>query len=66
MLVIEYYLHWIEIAKLGQLSANSVIAHTSSMFVRHEIPEVVISDNGVLFALESYAKFAKDYEFQRL
>ena len=65
-LVIDYYSRWIEIAKLDQLSANSVIAHTSSIFARHEIPEVVISNNGPQFASESYAKFAKDYGFQHV
>lgn len=63
LLVIDYYSRWIETAKLDQLSANSVIAHTSSIFARHGIPEVVISDNSPQFASESYTRFAKDYGF---
>jgi len=43
-----------------------VVAHTSSIFARHGIPEVVVSDNGPQFASESYNKFAEEYGFQHI
>lgn len=36
----------------------------SSMFACHEIPEVVVSDNGPQFLAESYAKFGQQYGFK--
>ena len=66
LLIIDYFSRWIEISKLDQLTANSVVAHTSSIFARHGIPEVVVSDNGPQFASESYNKFAEEYGFQHI
>ena len=66
LLIIDYFSRWIEISKLDQLTANSVVAHTSSIFARHGFPEVVVSDNGPQFASESYNKFAEEYGFQHI
>ena len=35
-----------------------------SIFARHIIPEVVISDNGPQFSSEAYKRFAEDYQFK--
>ncbi len=51
---------------MDRLSASSVIAHTRSIFARHGVPELVISDNGPQFASEEYASFAKEYGFEHV
>ena len=66
LLIIDYYSRWIEIAKLEKTDTSSVIAHTSSIFARHGIPEIVMSDNGPQFSSGLYAEFAKNYGFQHL
>ena len=66
LLIIDYFSRWIEIAKLTSLSSNSVIAHTKSIFARHGILEVVISDNGPQFASADYRKFAQAYQFEHI
>ena len=43
-----------------------MIKHTSSIFARHGIPEIVVSDNGPQFSAELYATFAKDYGFEHV
>ena len=48
-LLIVYYSRYIEISKLSQLTADTVVTHTKSIFARHGIPEVVYSDNGPQF-----------------
>ena len=63
LLLVDYYSRWIEIARIERTTADCVISHTSSIFARHGIPEVIISDNGPQFASESYSRFAKDYGF---
>ena len=61
--VVDYHSRWIEISRLERTTAECVIAHTSSIFARYGIPEVVVSDNGPQYTSTRYAKFAKDYGF---
>ena len=55
-LVVDYYSKRIEVSKLNGTTAQEVIKHTRSMFARHGIPEIVVSDNGPPFSAELYAK----------
>ena len=43
-----------------------MIQHTKSIFARHGIPEVVISDNGPQYSGEAYRQFAQEYRFQHI
>lgn len=63
LLVVDYYSRWIEVAKLAKATAEEVVRHTSSIFARHGIPELVISDNGPQYTAASYARFAMQYGF---
>ena len=58
LLIVDYYSRYIEVAVLTRTTAEEVIRHTKSIFSRHGIPEVVISDNGPQFSSEAYATFA--------
>ena len=58
LLVVDYYSRWIEVARLTNLTANEVIKHTQSIFARHGIPEIVVSDNGPQYSADVYATFA--------
>ena len=62
LLIVDYYSRFIEIALLKRTSAEEVIRHTKSIFARHGVPEVVVSDNGPQYS-GAYKKFAKDYQF---
>ena len=66
LLIIDYYLRWIEIAQWNKTISEDIIRHTSSIFARHRIPEVVVSDNGPQFSSELYAKFAQQYGFEHI
>ena len=66
LLIIDYYSRWIEIAKLRNMLSEEVFLHTRSIFARHGIPEMVISDNGPQFACDTYAKFAHEYGFDHI
>ena len=66
LMIIDYYSRYIEIAHLSGTTADEVIRHTKSIFVRHGIPEQVISDNGPQFASEAYRKFARDFHFEHV
>ena len=66
LLIIDYYSRWIEIAQLNKTTSEDIIRHTSSIFARHGIPEVVVSDNSPQFSSELYAKFAQQYGFEHV
>ena len=66
LLIVDYYSRYIEIALLKQITAEEVIKHTKSLFARHGIPEVVISDNGPQYSSKVYANFAKEYHFKHV
>ena len=66
LLVVDYYSRWIEVSKLKSTTAQEVVKHTISIFARHGIPEVVVSNNGHQFSAELYATFARDYVFEHV
>uniref|UniRef100_A0A1X7UAX6 Integrase catalytic domain-containing protein n=1 Tax=Amphimedon queenslandica TaxID=400682 RepID=A0A1X7UAX6_AMPQE len=59
LLIIDYYSHYIEIAKLSKTTAGEVINHCKSIYARHGIPDMKVSDNRPLFAAESFKEFAQ-------
>ena len=43
-----------------------MILHTKSIFARHGLPEVVVSDNGPQYDSEAYASFAREFHFKHI
>ena len=64
LLVVDYFSRYIEIARLERPTTQEVIMHLKSMFARHGIPEVVVSDNGPQYSCETFKEFACDFQFQ--
>lgn len=63
LLVVDYFSRYIEIALLKQTTAEEIISHTKSIFARHGIPQIVISDNGPQFSSEAFVQFSANYGF---
>ena len=63
LLVVDYFWRYIEITCLEQLTAEEIIRNCKPIFVRHGIPEQVISDNGPQFAAEDFKRFAEAFGF---
>ena len=63
LLIADYYSRYIEIARLNRPTAEEIIVYTKSIFARHGIPEVMVSDNGLQYTSDAYAKFAQKYQF---
>jgi len=57
-LIVDYYSHFIEVALLEDLTSSKVILHLKSIFARHGVPKVLISDNDVQYASEEFKFFA--------
>ncbi len=66
LLVTDYYSNYPEVAQLSSTSAPSVITHMKGFFVRHGIPQCVISDNSPQYDCCEFSKFAKQYGFQHV
>ena len=58
LLVVDYTSSYVEIAKLAATTSPDVILHLRSIFARHWIPEIVVSDNGPQYASYEFAWFA--------
>ena len=66
LLLMDYYSRFIEIALLSRPTTAEVINHLKSIFARHGIPEIVVSDNGPQYSCEAFAEFAREYQFQHV
>ena len=66
LLVVDYYSRYIEIARLNRSTAEEVITHTKSIFARHGIPEVVMSNNGPQFSPGAFKQFSEKYQFEHV
>ena len=49
LIIVDYYSQFVEVAKLDRMTAEGVIWDCKSIFARHGILEVVITDNGSQF-----------------
>ena len=64
--MVDYYSRYIEVAKLTSTSSPEVIKHLKSVFARHGIPEVKMSDNGPQYSSEQFTDFADQYGFTHI
>lgn len=62
LLVVDYYSKYIEIENLNKgYSCQFVVDRMKSIFARHGIPTIMISDNGPPFNSNDFRKFCKDW-----
>ena len=60
--MVDYFSRWIEVARLNNLTSEDM----SSIFARHGIPEVVVSDNGPQYSSDRFIKLAQNYGFEHI
>ena len=63
LVVVDYFSKYPEVISLPSKTATSVIAALKSVFARHGIPDVLVSDN-MPFASAMFRQFASDWGFQ--
>jgi len=66
LLLVDYYSRYIEVIKPPITTSAGVINGFKSMFARHGVPEVLITDNGPQFSSGSFSSIAKDYDFRHV
>lgn len=62
LLVVEYS-RYVEVVRLEELKAACTINYMKSIFARHGIPDLLVSDNGPQYACAKCFAFAKSYDF---
>lgn len=62
-MVVDYFSRYPELALLSSTSSSAVIVQMKSVFARHGIPEMVVTDNGPQFVSAEFAAFAASYGF---
>ena len=63
LLVVDYFSRYVEVDLLSELSSLEVVSHLKSIFARHGIPEMLISDNGPQYSSEAFSEFTRTYNF---
>ncbi|GAB1609879.1 uncharacterized protein LOC115227445, partial [Argonauta hians] len=66
LIIVDYYSRWIEIAYMQTTTSASIVNHCKSIFARHGIPEVVISDNGPQFIAKEFLEFSHYFGFTHI
>ena len=64
LLVVDYFSRYVEIARLFSTTLGDITVYLKSMFCRHGIPELFISDNGPQYVSKQFNQFERDYEFE--
>ena len=63
LLVVDYFSRYVEVDLLSELSSLEVVSRLRSIFARHGIPEMLISDNGPQYSSEAFSEFTRTYNF---
>ena len=55
-----------EITKLASTTSSAVISGMKSIFARHGIPELLISDNGPQYVSKEFKEFSEKYNLKHI
>ena len=66
LIVVDYVSNFFEVDRLENTESATVVRKLKAHFARYGIPDTVISDNGPQFKSITFARFAKDWDFEHL
>lgn len=66
LVVVDYFSRYPEVQKLTSTTSKGIIIVLKSIFSRHGIPSVFMSDNGPQFVSKEMQEFAATYSFQQV
>ena len=66
LVVVDYYSRFVEVIKLRCTSSSSIVAQLATIFARHGVPQVVMSDNGPQYQSTEFQQFADVYGFHHV
>ena len=63
IVVVDYFSRYVEVKSLTSTTAANVVAALKSIFSRHGVPTILMTDNGPQFSCKEMAEFAELYGF---
>ena len=63
LIIVDYFSRFPEIIKLHSTNSAAVIEALKTVFARHGIPQILVTDNGPQHTADEFAKFARTYNF---
>lgn len=66
IVVVDYFSCYMEVQTLTKTTSTAVISILKSLFVRHGIPSILVSDNGPQYSSKEMQEFAALYGFQHV
>ena len=66
LITVDFFSDYWEIDLLPDTTSDTVVMLSKSQFARFGIPETVLTDNGPQFRAETYANFAREWEFTHI
>ena len=63
ILVVDYFSRYVEVKSLTSTTAANVVTALKSIFSRHGVPVILMTDNGPQFSCNEMAEFAELYGF---
>lgn len=65
LLCVDYFSKYIELKLLRDTTSCGVIREMKSIFARHGIADIVVSDNGPQYASAEFSGFAEEWGFKQ-
>jgi transposase InsO family protein len=62
LLVVDYYSNYVEISLMPNSTSATIITHLKSIFARHGIPKIFISDNGTQYVSQLFKEFVSKWD----
>jgi hypothetical protein len=66
LVLMDYYSKYIELVSLNNISSKTVIKKMKSIFARHGVPQILVTDPGTQFTSKEFEMFASVYEFSHV
>ena len=66
LIIVDYYSRYVEYSLLNDLSSAAVVEVFKTVFARHGIPEVMVSDNGPQYVGRAFQAFVKEWGFEHV
>ena len=62
----DYFSRYPEVIKLSSTTSSSIVSALKSIFSRHGVPQVLVSNNSPQYASQEFASFARQYDFSHI
>lgn len=66
LLIADYFSKYVEICLLKTMTSSEIITNLKSIFARHGIPKIFISDNAKQFVSKEFENFSKIWDFKHV